>query len=119
MGYVMRNGRRIEVETLPSSVVPKKHRPFEYRWVKLPRHWISGLARSNSASTFKLAHIILIEMFKDRRQTGWVTLSTEVTGMPRQTKIRAVRELVELGLIEAKWQARRALRVRVIHHDYY
>jgi hypothetical protein len=52
MGYVMRRGRRIEIVTINPDIAPKKKRLFEPRWVKLPRHWISGLGQSKSANTY-------------------------------------------------------------------
>jgi hypothetical protein len=125
MGYVMRQGRRIKVATVnpdpdPGSNPRKRRRPFEPMWVKLPRHWITGLKRSKSAHTYELAHLILWEAFKDKRGTGEVILSTEVTGMSRVTKRRAAEELVELGLIRLKKEGTRALRVRVIpYRDSY
>jgi hypothetical protein len=88
-------------------------------WVKLPRHWITGLKRSKSVHTYELAHLILWEAFKDKRRTGEVTLSTELTGMSRETKTRAAEELVELGLIRLKRGGNRALRAVVIPHRYY
>jgi uncharacterized membrane protein len=36
--------------------------------------------------------------------------------MPRNTRMRAVRELVELGLIEVEQSGRQAVRVSRIHH---
>ena len=41
MGYVMRQGRRIEVEPVPMPGIEKKKRRKSFRafWVKLPRSW--------------------------------------------------------------------------------
>jgi hypothetical protein len=64
--------------------------------------------------TYELAHLILWEAFKDKRGTGEVVLSTEVTGMSRETKIRAARELVELGRIRLKKRETKALRAVII-----
>ena len=73
MGYVMRQGRRIKVVTVNPDPDPnprKRRRPFEPMWVKLPRHWISGLRRSKSVHTYALAHVILWETLKGKRGTG-------------------------------------------------
>ena len=98
--YVMRRGRRIEVETLPShpKVLAKaKRKYFWARWVKLPRHWITALASSKSASTHVLAHWILLADNEDGRGTSVVTLSRSMSrGMLRATRHRAARELIEL-----------------------
>ena len=117
MAYVVRDGRRIDVETIRTNVVaPKKprHRSFEYKYVIVPRHWITGLARTRSAATYRLAFIILIEAFKRRHVGGEVVLSTKVTGMPHTTRARAVSELAEFGLIEIKPEARKATVVSVV-----
>lgn len=92
----------------------KKHKPFEPRWVKLPRHWISGLGQSKSAGTYRLAHLILWETLKDKRRDGWVILSWDTTKMPGATRRRAARELVELGLIVVEEQGKNAWRAKVL-----
>jgi DNA-binding transcriptional ArsR family regulator len=115
MSYVIRHGKRIEVETINTGHGPKrKRKAFESRWVKLPRHWISGLARSKSVATYRLAHIILVEAFKRKHVGGKIVLSTKVTGMSRCTKMRAAKELADLGLIEIEQGGREALRVSLI-----
>ena len=113
MGYVMRRGRRIEIVTVNPDIAPKKKRLFEPRWVKLPRHWISGLGQSKSANTYRLALLILLEAYRDRRGRGEITLSTAMTGMPRNSRIAAARELAEIGLISLKeGGGNRALKAR-------
>jgi hypothetical protein len=120
MGYVMRRGRRIEIVTINPDIAPKKKRLFEPRWVKLPRHWISGLGQSKSANTYRLALLILLEAYRDRRGRGEITLSTAITGMPRNSRIAAARELAEIGLISLKeGGGNRALKARIIHLPYY
>jgi hypothetical protein len=115
MNYIMRHGRRIEVETIDTGHRPKERRSFEYRWVKLPRHWISSLARCQSAATYRLAHIILVEAFRHKHPDGKIVLSAAVTrNMPACTKMRAARELAEYGLItiEQLGRSHKALTVR-------
>jgi hypothetical protein len=91
---------------------------FKPQWVKLPYRWAKALQRSNSASTFKLAHVILFEAFK-REQRGHgerkVVLSTEVTGMNRATRKRAIAELVKLKLIKVKRLGKRAVKVEELY----
>ena len=102
MNYAMRHGRRIEVDVLPGSPGARKkgRKGFAALWVKLPRHWISGLAQTKSVSTYRLAHLILLAAYEDKRGAGMVTLSGKATGyMPSTTRHRSVQELVELGLV--------------------
>lgn len=102
MSYVLRDGRRIEVAIINAAgVAPKrKRRSFEYRWVKVPRHWVSGLARTRSVATYRLALIILTEAFTRKHTGGKIVLSAKVTGMSSSTRKRAALELAEFGLIK-------------------
>jgi hypothetical protein len=119
MTYVMRHGRRIEVETVDTGIVPKQHKGFAMRWIKLPRNWITSLERSESVNTHKLAHRILWAAYEDKRGKGVVTLSRAVApGMPSTTRKRATQELIELGLIiliEKPRREGRAKRVKVVY----
>lgn len=115
--YVMRQGRRIAVEELDTGVVPKKKRkPFKAEWAKIPRQWEKALRQSQCVSTYRLALLILFEAFKRERVGGEIVLSSAVTGMPRVTKMKAVKELVELGLIQIEQNGNQAMRVS---HIYY
>jgi hypothetical protein len=116
-GFVIRHGRRIAVDSIIPVAVPgsKPKRAFHAKWVKLPRHWISGLGQSKSANTYRLAHLILQAAYEDRRGTGEVILSRKLTlDMSRTTRRRAAMELAELGLITLKDVSAKALRIRII-----
>jgi len=116
-GYVMRHGRRIAVITKKFEAPKSKSKlkkPFGAKWVKLPRHWISGLGQSKSANTYRLAHLILLAAYEDKRGTGEVVLSTKLTrDMSRATRRRAAQELAGLGLITIKGEGAKALRVKI------
>jgi hypothetical protein len=115
MGYVVRHGRQIEVETIQLPGRPRR-KAFEPRFVQVPRHWISALGRSNSVNTYRLALLVLFAAFKNKQRNGEVTLSTAMTGMPRNTKVRAARELADLGLIQLLGSEAGALRARIIYN---
>src|SRR5262249_24221201 len=106
----MRHGRRIEIidRNEPDPEPKKRRKPFEPLFVKVPRHWVSGLGQSKSASTYQLALLILWQGTKE------VVLSTAATGMRRETKGRAARELAELGLIRLKGKGTKALRATIL-----
>jgi hypothetical protein len=115
--YMMREGRRIEIGEIDLSPILKKRRkPFQPKWVKLTLRWAEGLRQSKNNGTYQLAHIILLEAFKCEQIGGEIVLSLAVTGMPHTTRIRAAKELVELGLIQTERRGRQALRVS---HVYY
>jgi len=84
---------------------------FKAQWVKLPRRWVEALCQSKSASTYRLAHAILFEAFRQEQGGGEIVLSTIVTGMDRATKMRAVQELVRLKLIKVKQNGNGAVRI--------
>jgi hypothetical protein len=73
--------------------------------------WVEILRQSKQASTYRLAHIILAEALKRELTGKEIVLSTETTGMHRNTRVKAVNELVKLGLIKVKRDGRQAVRV--------
>lgn len=116
MKYVMQHGRRIAVETIETNTSPpRKRKPFKAQWVKVPLQWVESLQRSKSVRTYQLALAILFEAFK--RNGGEIILSSTVTRMPRSTKMRAVRELVDLGLIDIKQSGNQAVRVSILEQE--
>jgi hypothetical protein len=118
VSYVTRAGRRIEVETLNTGTSsPRKRTPFKAQFAMVPLRWVETLRRSKSASTYQLALVILLEAFKleaFKRKGSEITLSSTVTEMPRNTKMKAARELADLGLIEIKQTGNQALRISII-----
>jgi hypothetical protein len=88
-----------------------KHQPFKPEWVRLPAIWIDRLEQSNSASTHKLAHRILMEAYKREQVGGQIILSRKVTGLPCSTTTRAAGELVKLSLIQIQQSGCKAIRV--------
>jgi hypothetical protein len=114
--YVTRYGKKIEVVDVDTRHAPKKskRKQFKPEWIKVPIHWVEALQQSRSPKASELAHIILIEDFKNHRNGKEIVLSTDVTGMPRNTKVKAVKELVRLGLIKAHFNGNQAIRVTLI-----
>jgi len=111
MKHLYRHGKRIAVDTINTATPAKKKQPFEVSFVKLPHLWIERLKHSNNPGTFKLAFQILKEAFKRQHVGGEIVLSTEVTELPREVRRRAVRELIQLGLIETEQNGNQAIRV--------
>jgi hypothetical protein len=114
--YVTRHGKKIEVVEVNTGHTPKKskRKQFKPEWIKVPIHWVEALRQSRSQQAITLAHIILIEAFKNHRNGREIVLSTEATGMPRYAKIRAAKELARLGLIELHLSGNQAIRVTPI-----
>jgi hypothetical protein len=111
MRYVNRHGRRVAVDTVNVATSSKRRKSFELQFVKLPSYWIEKLQKSNNPGSFKLAHRILKEDLKRSFMGGEIVLSTEVTGLSRKVRYKAVKELVALRLIEIAQNGKRATRV--------
>jgi hypothetical protein len=91
--------------TMPRRSQPrtakKKRKAFEANWVRLPRRWIKVLQRAKSAgATYELAHSILAKAFECEYTGQEIVLSAAMTGMPKNTRIRAAKELARLKLIK-------------------
>ena len=109
-------GKRIAVEVVgPNKAAPKrKRKPFKVDWFKYPAWWIEVL-RDASAGTHLLALIVLAENYRREQIGGDIVLSSAITKMSRPTKMRAVRELVELGLITIARNGKQAVIVSAVH----
>ena len=108
MKHVMRHGKRIAVGTADTEVKPRR------MWfVKVPHQWVVALRRSRSASTYALALAILAQAHRQKSygRGNDMALSKAVTGLPRNTKVRAAKELAELGLIVIEQNGNQAVRV--------
>jgi hypothetical protein len=101
----------MEMPQLPPTEKKKRKPGFKAKWTKLPRRWAEALRRSNRVSTHQLAHTILFEAFKREQIGGEIVLSSEVTGMARMTRKRAMDELVKLKLIKVSKHGQQAARV--------
>jgi hypothetical protein len=111
----MRGGRRIAIDTINTArPAGKMRKRFEVSFVKLPKFWIDQLRHARKLSTVTLAHVILREAFKRQYVGGEIVLSTEATGLSRQVRARAVKELRQLGLIETEQNGNQAVRVIAI-----
>jgi hypothetical protein len=113
-------GKRIAVEEYvppnqrQAPARDKKRKPFEVEWFKYPACWIEVL-RNASAGAHLLASIVLAENFRQEQIGGDIVLSAVVTKMSQTTRRRAVRELVELGLISVKQVGNGAPTVTAIY----
>jgi hypothetical protein len=99
-----------------SKQAPEKHKRksgFEPQFIQLPVVWIKRLhAASVTVSTYKLAHVILVEKFKlDQMAIKEIVLSREVTGLKPDIRRRAIANLVRLKLIRVRRRSTAATRV--------
>ena len=109
-GHVIRDGKRIELETLEPKKAPKRRKPFKVRWVKTPTEWTRRL-KGKGGAAHELALYVLERDFERKHKGGEIILSTTATGLPRQTRAHAVKVLVDLGLIEVEQHGNQAIKV--------
>jgi hypothetical protein len=84
---------------------------FKVRWIKLPVRWVERL-RGASSATYNLALTILIENFKlEQMAVKEIVLSTDVTGLSKHARRRAVNNLTKLGLIRIRRRGKKTIRV--------
>ena len=102
-----------EMESRRSKAKTRIKPRFEVQWVRLPLRWIKILHRAAvSASTYDLAHTILVESFKlEQMAVKEIILSAEVTGMTPTVRRKAVNNLVWLKLIKVRRGRGKAVRV--------
>jgi hypothetical protein len=87
---------------------------FKIQFVKVPMRWINALNRSGSFGAYRLAIAVLAEDFRIEQSSHGndeIVLSKTVTGMPRNSRIRAIKTLVRLRLIKIGKGTGRAMRV--------
>jgi hypothetical protein len=79
----------------------------------IPMTWRRRLREAKaSGSAYDPAITILVELFKlDHSAVSEIVLSEEVTGLPRHTRRRAVKDLVQLKLIKVERKKGKAYRV--------
>jgi hypothetical protein len=122
--WVTAHGKRFQVETIyPSGTTKRAHkrRPFKARFVQVPDYWMRQLERYGSAAMYQLALRILREDHKRRRQQlgkGEIILSTEVTGLGRETRSWAIKRMVEAKMIKVSQDGNQAARVVELLHMY-
>ena len=109
-GHVVRGGKRIEVETLEPKKAPKRRKPFKVRWVKTPTEWARRL-RGKGGAAHELALYVLERDFECKQKGGEIILSTTATGLQRMARARAVKILVNLGLIGIEQLGNQAAKV--------
>jgi hypothetical protein len=88
-----------------------KQKQFQPQWVKFPASWIKALRPCRSLNVYRLALVIHLEAFKRSHTGGEIVLSKETTGIPRSSRVRAVNELVKLGLVRVRKDGNHAIRI--------
>jgi hypothetical protein len=105
-----KDGRRIEVETLPSRA---KRRKREGHFIQVPLLWLEKLDGA-SGQTYQLAlHLAYLSW---REKGGAIVLSNasaRSVGVSRRTKWRALRELERRGLVQIERQPNSSPKIKL------
>jgi hypothetical protein len=108
-GHVIRDGKRIELDTLEHKTPARKKRaPIKTTWARLPKHWSAQLEQALGMTTYRLAHRVLHETFRRQVIGGSVILSAEVTGLSHTSRRRAIDDMLRLQLFSIAQQGKRA-----------
>ena len=114
--YFVRGGRKIEVETLPSRVVPKRYQR-ENRHIGCPLEWLKRVL-----PLVKSKEQLAVALWLHRRRA---VCRNEVFTVPNQelgkelglgrlVKYRALKHLEEAAVIAIVRAGKRALKVRIL-----
>jgi hypothetical protein len=114
--FVTRNGQRIAVKTLNPTPRQKKRRAFKPQFAQVPIYWVEQLRKCGSAATYQLAICILLEHHKRQLYGDEIILSSKVTGLLRQTRSKATKQMVEARMIEIAQAGNEAVRVVKLLH---
>ena len=115
--FITRNGKRIEVETLPSKPKASKARQREANlFVKVPLKWANAASRAiRSHQCFVLIWILYLA-WKAKRPTFVLSNAALVRyGVSRETKRRALAKLQAAGLIAVERLPGRATIVTLLY----
>ena len=104
---------QIEAEQFQSQAKPRhKSKKWQRHYVQVPWSWVERLQLAKRVCTYKLAHLLLYEGWKNGGKPLVLSnvLAAEV-GLCRQAKWRGLAELEELGLVRLERRKGRAPRI--------
>ena len=108
--YIMRNGRRIDVETDQ----PKERQPA---FAQVPLEWAARAAKATGTSKAFIWIWLAFRAWEVGRTTfGVPNGRLEQWGFSRWTKNRALRELGEAGVIKVDWRDRKSPTVTLLNY---
>jgi hypothetical protein len=106
--YVIRHGKRIEVETIETGTTPERRRG---RFVRVPERWLKKLS-GMSLSTRWLAVVLLWKSFQNYGRV-FSCPNLEDFGISRRQKRKGLVELERAGMILVHRARRKSPRVKI------
>lgn len=112
--FIIREGRKIEVEILPCEAQPSKSRRRE-PFTLVPDVWKQRLAKVKYISTYRVALHILGRNFETHGKPFTLSnVALTLEGVSRWQKWRALLELEEVGLIVIERRKRKTPRITTL-----
>ena len=115
MSYVIRDGRRIEVETLNIGAAGTRKKKWQRKFIFFPWAWLDRLKAIRSGATCRLALLLVYECWRTGGRTIKLTnnMAAEV-GISPDTKGRALDEMEGVGLVKVERRPRRSPLVTLL-----
>jgi hypothetical protein len=112
--YVIRHGRRIEVETLDTGVIakPKRRQPKGKPFAIVPLDWAAEAAKATNSPGLIVCAQLLHLAWKAKSRT--VILSSTHLGVSVKVKSRVLRNLKAARLIEIEHRDGRSPKVTLL-----
>jgi hypothetical protein len=117
VNYVLRHGRRIEVETLDTGPSKKIRRHRQDTFALVPLQWVvKAAAAASSPSTVVLVWLLYRSWQHGGAQFDVPNMALLDMGVSRKVKLRVLHELEETGLIKVEWRLKKSPIVTLIDH---
>jgi hypothetical protein len=114
--YVVRNGRRIEVEILAPKTAVQPKRSHQGLFVRVPLAWVERLRAARCIGSYRLAHHLLFQHWKSNGAT--IKLSNTILAKlgirSLKMKGQALLELERFGLISVERLPKKSPIVTII-----
>jgi hypothetical protein len=111
--FVYRHGRRIAVETLNPTPAQAKHQ--KRLFIQVPLDLVARAAKATDGQRLLVWELILHRCWRERSQTVTATNDMmRVHGISRDVKLRALRQLEEVGLVTVQWRVTKNPIVTVV-----
>jgi hypothetical protein len=99
----------------PSGYTAPLRRRRGEQFVKVPLVWVDRLSSARNSATLKLAHHLLLLLYKDHRQTiRLANGALKLNGVTRSQKSRAIQELEALGLAKVEHRPRKSPEITLL-----
>jgi hypothetical protein len=116
MNYMIRHGRRIEIETIDTGAPAKTNRPAKGEpFAKMPLRWAKRAAEATgSPAVLVCARLVHLAWEAKGKSFTMANKWLEERGVSRKVKYRMLRNLEAAGLIMVERQPRKSPRITLV-----